>query len=427
MSLAISKLANGLTVVSDPIPHLESASLGVWVNCGARNETRAQMGLSHMLEHMAFKGTARRSAKQIAVEIEAVGGDLNAYTAREQTAFHARVLKEDVGLALDLLADILLHPTFDAAEMEREREVIVQEIGQTRDTPDELVMDHLQTACYPDQPMGWPILGTEQTVTSFVRGDLRTYMGAHYLAGDMMLIASGAVSHEALVAAANELFGDLPAGTAAKPELARFQGGDIREDDDLEQVHLAYAFPGVSMAHEDAMAAQIYTTALGGGMSSRLFQEVREKRGLCYAISAFAHSYRDGGLVGIYTGTSDANAAAIAPIVAGEMQSLAESATEEEAARARAQLRASVLMSMESPSARCEQIATHLLAFGRVWPVAETLARIEAVDASALRLFGSRLCEAGNPAIAAVGPAKRHESRESFAARFGAAHVQALR
>src|SRR5471030_2673998 len=180
MTLEISKLSNGLTVVSDPMPGLESAAMGIWVNTGSRNEDPKQMGISHMLEHMAFKGTTRRSARAIAEEIEAVGGQLNAYTSREQTAFHARILKADVPLALDMMADILTNPTFDEAELERERQVVLQELGQARDTPDDIVFDYLQTAVYPEQPMGWPILGDEQTVGAFTRAHLRTYMGANY-------------------------------------------------------------------------------------------------------------------------------------------------------------------------------------------------------------------------------------------------------
>jgi predicted Zn-dependent peptidase len=422
MSVELTTLENGFVVVSDPMPHLESAALGVWVNCGARHEVRAEMGLSHMLEHMAFKGTERRSAKDIATEIEAVGGDLNAYTSREQTAFHARVLKEDVGLALDMIADILIRPTFMDDEIEREREVIQQEIGQTRDTPDDMIFDHLQEACYPGQPMGWPILGEEKTVASFSQPDLFRYWRANYRSGAMMLIGSGALSHAELVAAGENLFAALPPGVERETVPAAFAGGDIRDiDGDLEQAHLAFAFPCVASADDDAIAAQVFATALGGGMSSRLFQEAREKRGLCYSIYAFAHSFRDSGMFGIYAGTGEDKAGEVAPLVAGEIAGLTEGATEEEAARARAQLKASLLMGMESPHARCESMAGHILAFGRVIPGAELIARIDAVDAHALRRFGERVFAKTDPAIAALGPAARLESRDVFARRFGRA------
>lgn len=419
MTIEITKLDNGLTVATDPMPHLESAALGIWVNCGARNETARQMGLSHMLEHMAFKGTERRSAKDIVVEIEAVGGDLNAYTAREQTAYHARVLKEDIPLALDLLSDIFIHPTFAADELEREREVILSELGQTRDTPDDLVFEHLQTVCYPNQPMGWSILGTEETVSGFGADDLRGYMAAHYAAPQMLLIGSGAVSHADLVARAKDLFSQLPSRSQAPAERAHYRGGDLRDHDTLEQAHITFAFPGVATTDDDVFAAQVFATALGGGMSSRLFQEAREKRGLCYSIYSFAHAYRDTGIFGVYAGTGEEKAGDIAPIVAGEMAALAESASEEEVARARAQMRAGLLMGLERPHARCELIAGHLYAFGRVLGVAELTERLDAVDAAAVRRFAEKVCARGGASTAAVGPVRRLEPHDRFAARFG--------
>ncbi len=421
MSIEITRLKNGLIVATDPMPHLESAALGVWVNCGARHETAEQAGLSHMLEHMAFKGTLTRSAKDIATEIEEVGGDLNAYTSREQTAFHARVLKENVGLALDLISDILINPAFDPGELEREREVILQEIGQARDTPDDLIFDHLQEACYPDQPMGWPIFGSEKTVASFSRDQLKSYMGANYRAGGMMMIASGAIDHAQLVEAGETLFRRLSSGDGPQAAPARFFGGEIRDERDLEQAHLAFAFPGVASTDPDAVTAQVFATALGGGMSSRLFQEAREKRGLCYAIYAFSQSHRDSGTMGIYAGTGEDKAGEVAPLIAGEIEAMAEGATEEEAARARAQLRASLLMALESPGARCERIAGHLLNFGRVLSTKEMTAKVDAVDAAALRQFAAKLLERGSPAMASVGPVGRLEPVERFARRFGRA------
>src|SRR5579864_857693 len=244
MKVEISHIFNGLTVITDPMPQLQSAALGVWVNAGTRNETRRVMGVSHMLEHMAFKGTEKRSARDIAEEIEAVGGYLNAYTSREQTAFHARVLKADVPLALDILADILTSPTFDAVELERERQVVLQEIGQARDTLDDIVFDHLQSVIYPNQPMGWPILGEDQTVTGFTRDDLHAYMEANYRTGGMTLIASGAVDHGSVVELATARFSSLKSGLTPMPLPANYEGGDLRLSQDLEQAHLTFAFPG---------------------------------------------------------------------------------------------------------------------------------------------------------------------------------------
>jgi predicted Zn-dependent peptidase len=419
MNVKISRLSNGLIVASDPMTQLESAAVGVWVNCGARNETKSMMGISHMLEHMAFKGTKRRSARDIAEEIEAVGGFLNAYTSREQTAFHARTLKDDVPLAVDILADILTEPTFDLVELERERQVVLQEIGQARDTPDDIIFDYLQTAAYPDQPMGWPILGEEHTVSGFTRDDLFAYMGANYRAAGMIFVASGAVEHEAVVHLAEEKFSGLTPGELNEPRPARYVGGEIHAEGDLEQAHIAFAFPGVSNVDPDYYTAQVYVTALGGGMSSRLFQEAREKRGLCYTIYAFAHSSKDDGVVGVYTGTGEAEAAQVGAVVAGEMASLAETASEAEIARAKAQLKSSFLMGLERPSARAEIIAGHIFNFGRMLSVDEMTAKLDAVDAAAVRRFGARVMTSPNPAIATVGPAGRLEHYGIFAGRFG--------
>ncbi len=419
MNVKISRLSNGLVIATDPMPQLESAAVGVWVNCGARNETPEQMGVSHMLEHMAFKGTRKRTARDIAEQIEAVGGFLNAYTSREQTAFHARVLKADVPLALDILSDILTEPTFDPVELDRERQVVLQEIGQARDTPDDIIFDHLQAVTYPGQPMGWPILGEEETVSAFTREDLSTYLRTHYHAGGMTLIASGAVEHEAMVRLAEEKFASLTPGETPPPLPAAYHGGENRVTGDLEQAHIAFAFPGVSNLHPDFYVAQVYIGALGGGMSSRLFQEAREKRGLCYTIYAFSQSAKDSGTLGVYTGTGESEAAEIGAVVAGEMESLARTATDAEVARAKAQLRSGLLMGLEQPSSRAEMIAGHLLNHGRVLSVEELAAKLEAVDAAAVRRFGEQVMSAGSPAIATVGPAGKLERYETFARRFG--------
>jgi predicted Zn-dependent peptidase len=420
MNVEITKLPNGLTVVTDPMPGLESAAIGMWVNCGGRHETKPVMGVSHMLEHMAFKGTERRNAREIAEEMENVGGFLNAYTSREQTAFHARVLRADVPLGIDILADILTHPTFDQTELERERQVVLQELGQARDTPDDIVFDHLQSVAYPDQPLGWPILGEENTVSNFSREDLSTYMSANYRTSGMTFIASGAVEHASIVKLIQDKFADLKTGDGPKAQTARWGGGELRGDDDLEQVHVTYAFPGIASHDPDIFTAQVYAMALGGGMSSRLFQEAREKRGLCYTIYAFAHSSTDSGMIGVYTGTGESEAAEVSAVVAGEMAALAATANEAEIARAKAQLRSGLLMGLEKPSTRSEQIASQMLAYGRVMPVSEIIIKLDAVDAAAVRRFGDRVMATARPSLAAVGPLKKLESYDTFASRFGA-------
>jgi len=305
--------------------------------------------------------------------------------------------------------------------LERERQVVLQEIGQARDTPDDIVFDHLQAAVYPDQPMGWPILGLEETVSAFTREDLRTYMAANYRAGDMTLVASGAVEHASIVRMVEEKFVALRAGPAPSPLPAHYVGGDFRRNQDLEQAHIVYAFPGVSSSSADVYTAQVYVMALGGGMSSRLFQEAREKRGLCYAISAFAQAHRDGGTIGVYTGTGEREAAEISAVIAGEMENLAVRATEGEVARAKAQLKSSLLMALERPGQRAEQIANQIFTLGRLLSVAEMTERLDVIDASAVRSFGERVMQSVNPSMAAVGPVGQIERQGVFARRFGRA------
>ena len=419
MKLEISKLSNGLTVVSDPMPGLESVALGIWVNTGSRNEEPGQMGISHMLEHMAFKGTARRSARAIAEEIEAVGGVLNAYTGREQTAFHARILKEDVPLALDMIGDILTNPAFEQGELERERQVVLQELGQARDTPDDIVFDHLQAAIFKDLPLGWSILGEEATVSAFDRDMLKSYMASNYRLEDMTVIASGAVDHAGIMALAKEKCAGLNRGAVAPPPSAHYVGGDFRSKEDLEQAHVTYAFPGLSNRDADYFVAQIYATALGGGTSSRLFQEAREKRGLCYSIYAFSNGFQDCGFLGIYAGTGEDEAAELSAVIAGEMEAIAGNLTDAEVARARAQLKVSLLMGMERPGTRSEQIAGQLFALGRVQSAAEIVAQLDAIDAGMVKRYGARVMQAGRPSIAAVGPVGKLETHATFARRFG--------
>ncbi|HKQ09568.1 MAG TPA: pitrilysin family protein [Rhizomicrobium sp.] len=425
MTLEISKLSNGLTVVSDPMPGLESAAVGIWVNTGSRNEQPHQMGVSHMLEHMAFKGTATRSARAIAEEIEAVGGVLNAYTSREQTAFHARILKEDIALALDMIGDILTNPAFEQAELERERQVVLQELGQARDTPDDIVFDHLQSEIFKGQPLGWPVLGEEATVNAFDRDMLKSYMASQYRQEGMTLIASGAVRHDQIMRLAEEKCAGLNPGAVPVMAPAHYTGGDFRALEDLEQAHIAYAFPGLSNRDSDYFVAQIYATALGGGTSSRLFQEAREKRGLCYSIYAFSNGFQDSGFLGIYAGTGESEASEISAVIAGEMQGIAANLTEAEVSRARAQLKVSLLMGMERPGTRSEQIAGQLFALGRVQSAAEIVAQLDAIDAAQVKRYAARVIAGANsangPTIAAVGPVGKLESHGKFASRFGAA------
>ena len=307
MSVEVTTLKSGLNVVTDAMPHLETASLGVWVASGSRDERHDEHGISHFLEHMAFKGTRRCSARQIAEEIEAVGGDLNAATGAESTAYYARVLKSDVPLALDVLADILSDPSFDREELLREQNVIIQEIGAVADTPDDLIFEHLQFVAFPNQSLGRSILGTPKTVRSFDGGKLRAYLARNYRAPDIVVAAAGAVEHRAVVAEVEKHFGGFNGPAGPLPEPASFGGGTHVEKRELEQVHIALALPGLSIVDPALYSLQVFTNILGGGMSSRLFQEARERRGLCYSIYTFHVPYSDIGMFGLYAGTDAAD------------------------------------------------------------------------------------------------------------------------
>jgi predicted Zn-dependent peptidase len=417
MTVQITTLENGLRVATDQMADLETAAVGVWVGVGARDEDASVNGISHMLEHMAFKGTERRNALQIAEEIEAVGGHLNAYTSREQTAYFARILKDDVPLAVDILADILQHSTFAPEELERERTVIIQEIGQSKDTPDDLVFEYFQEAAYPDQPLGRSILGTEELVSGFARETLQGHMGSHYRGPGMVLAAAGGVDHDALVDLASQVFDKLPDQRSNQGGKARYHGGEYYENRALEQVHYLMGFEGLSYDDDDFYAAQILATVLGGGMSSRLFQEVREKRGLAYSVFAFSSSYVDSGNFGIYAGTGENDVDELVPVLCDEVSRAALDISEEETARARAQHKAGIMMGLEAAGARTEHMGRQLHVFGRIIPPAELVAEIDKVDAAALRRVAGRIAKTPLT-VAALGPINKLEARQSTANRF---------
>ncbi|MEA2980635.1 MAG: hypothetical protein QOF09_2458 [Alphaproteobacteria bacterium] len=404
MSVEVTRLPSGLTVVTDSMPHLQTASLGVWVGSGSRDEEPNEHGISHLLEHMAFKGTKRRTARQIAEEIEQVGGDLNAATSSETTAYFASVLKTDMPLGFDVLSDILANPTFDPIELKREQNVIVQEIGASEDNPDDLVFDYLQSTAFPNQPIGRPILGTRETVCSFKDQNLRAYLARNYRAPDMVVAATGAIEHGAVVAEVERRFAQFNGPAAPVPQAARFGGGTRLEARDLEQVHIALALEGLAQKHADYFSLQVFTIILGGGMSSRLFQEVREKRGLCYTISAFHAPYADTGMFGIYAGTDSADVKELMRVVVDETGAAAGSITEAEVNRAKAQIKVSLLMALESSGARARQLANQILTYGRPLPIEEMVARIDRVTVEGTRAAGAALMARARPAIAALGP-----------------------
>ena len=417
MSVNLTTLPNGFRIVTEHMPSLQSAAIGVWVLAGARHERAEQNGIAHFLEHMAFKGTTRRSALQIAEAIEDVGGYINAYTSREVTAYYARVLKEDVPLALDVVADILRGSVLDPREIEIERGVILQEIGQAADTPDDIIFDWLQESAYPDHPLGRTILGAEERVRRFARPDLEGFVDQYYRPGQMVLAAAGAVDHGSLVHMAEDMFGDMiPCGTT-EPPRAHFKGGETRHVKDLEQAHFALAFEGPDYAHPDIYTAQIYASALGGSMSSRLFQEIRERRGLCYTIYAQTGAYADTGMLTIYAGTSGGQMGDLAGITIDEMKRAAEDMSAAEVERARAQMKAGLLMGLESPSNRAERLARMLQIWGRVPELSEVVERIDAVTLADVRRLAEGTVARAPTALALYGPVADAPTLASLDAR----------
>ena len=418
MSIEVTKLSNGLRVVSDFMDTVESVSLGAWVEVGTRDEAAKINGMSHLLEHMAFKGTERRSAVGIVEEIEAVGGHLNAYTAREHTAYYAKILKQDLELAVDIIADILQHSVMDEGELAREQGVIVQEINQSHDTPDDVVFDFFQETAFPEQALGRPVLGSAALVRGMNRDAILGYMKDHYSAPRIVFAAAGNLDHGCLVRLVQDAFDALPEPVDGTREPARYVGGANRQPRDLEQAHILLGMKGIAFEDEDFHAASMFSTLLGGGMSSRLFQEVREKRGLAYSIYSYLSSYTDGGLFGVYAGTGKDDIGDLVPLVFGEIGKLADGAgggEDAEIARARAQIKAGILMSLESTAARCEKLARQMIVFKRPIPIDETIARIDAVDGAAIRRVAERLLSE-RPTITALGPVPDLEDLEKLAA-----------
>ncbi|WP_223421771.1 M16 family metallopeptidase [Tateyamaria pelophila] len=404
MTTQTHRLKNGFRIVTEHMPGLASASIGIWVGAGARHEAPEQNGIAHFMEHMAFKGTERRSALQIAEAIEDVGGYINAYTSREVTAYYARVLENDVPLAMDVIADILLNPALDQKEIEVERGVILQEIGQALDTPDDVIFDWLQEEAYPKQPLGRTILGPSERVSAFGREDLSRFINQHYGPEQMILSAAGAIDHDAIVKLAETLFGHLTSRPVLLADTARFSGGEIRQTKKLEQAHFALGFESPGYRHDDIYIAQTYASALGGGMSSRLFQEIRENRGLCYTIFAQAGAYADTGMTTVYAGTSADQVGDLANITMDEMKRAAGDISEAEVSRARVQMKAGLLMGLESPSNRAERLARLVQIWDRVPGLDETVARIDAVTAADVRGFAEHMAGTAPMALALYGP-----------------------
>ncbi len=398
----LTTLGNGVRIVTRSMPHVETVALGLHVDTGARLETAANNGVAHLLEHMVFKGTASRSARAIAEQVEDVGGSLNAYTARDMTVFHARLLADDLALGAELIADLVRNPRFDEDELEREKQVVLQELGEARDTPDDIVFDHLQEASFPDQAIGRSILGSEDSIAALTRADLDDWLRHQYRGGSCVVSAAGKVDHDALVALVERLFGDLDGGRRPAFEPARFVASTRHDRRKFEQAHLTLgaAAPGHHDPDFDAIA--LFVTAVGGGASSRLFQELREERGLAYSVYASTTPYADSGLFAVYLATTRRDAARAQALAVEVIAACAAGLRPDELARAKAQVRAGLLMSLESPGGWAEYNARQLLAYDRLLPPADLVARIEATGLDAVRAAAGRMV-AGPYAAADVG------------------------
>ncbi len=416
MTYNISILNNGLRVCSEFLPGVESVAVAVSVDVGARYEEPQEGGISHLLEHMAFKGTHARSARRIAEEFDSIGGQFNAYTSMEQTVYYTKVLKEHVPVAVDILADILQHSVFDAEELKREQEVIQQELAMHIDTPDDLIFDLFDETAFPDQPMGRSILGTAELIASHGREDVMAYMQKHYQPSRMIVSAAGNIKHADFVQWAGDYFTLTESGIVPRPMPAVYGGGELRRSRKLEQLHLLTGLEAVSVKDPDFYALQAFSSVLGGGMSSRLFQEVREKRGLAYHVSSMVSAYADVGVLCVYTASGADKAKELPIILMDEIRRMGEGVSLEELGRAKNQQKAELLMARENPSTVAGWIGRHLLVFDRYIELPEILRHIDAVQQADITRMAEKLC-ASKLTLAALGPIKGLPKYETVAAQ----------
>ncbi len=402
MTYQITTLPNGMRVASEFLAGVESVAVAVSVGTGARYESEAENGISHLLEHMAFKGTKTRSARDIAETFDAIGGQLNAYTSMELTVYYAKVLKQDITLAVDVLADIMQNSTFTEDELTREKEVIIQEIAMHHDTPDDLIVDYFDSTAFANQPLGRSILSTAEKVAAYTSDDLRNYMAAHYRPQRMILTAAGNIQHDAFVALVERFFTMPKVEDGRNFEAAKYLGGDNRVTADFEQLHLLIGLPAVSMHAPDYYALQLYSTILGGGMSSRLFQEVREKRGLAYTVYAMASAYEDVGMMSVYAAASPDKAAELSGILCEQIAEMAKDISDKEIARAKNQQKAELLMARENPQTIATWIGRHLLLFAEYREASSIIEKINAVNKEQLLRLAKQIAS-GKPTISALG------------------------
>ncbi len=392
MEIRQTTLNNGLRVITAERPQIETVSLGIWVNTGSAAESAENNGISHFIEHMVFKGTKKRNSLQISEDIENVGGATNAYTSRHFTCFYAKMLKGDVELAADVLCDFITSPVFDHEEMVKEKEVVVQEIKQSTDAPDDLVFDYFQESAFPNQATGRTILGTPELVRGFTKEQMFEYMRTHYTADNMVVVAVGNVNHEAFVKMIEERMALVNAQRDFVADKQMYIGGSRLECKKIEQTHLVLGFEGASYQDKDYYQYSVLSTIFGGGMSSRLFQEIREKRGLVYTINSFNQALEQTGVFGIYAGTTPKELHELLPVVTDEIKKIInEPVSDVELNRAKTQIKASLLMSLESSSTTAEIVARQMLLFKRVIPTDEIVAKIEAISKDDLQALAQKI------------------------------------
>ncbi len=405
----IAVLENGLRVCADEMKDVETVSVGVFVNTGSRNETPEINGISHFLEHMAFKGTKKRSARQIAEEFEGIGGRINAYTSKEKTVYYAKVLKKHAEFAVEFLSDILQNSTFDEVELEKERGVILQEIAMTNDTPDDIVFDYFQEAAYPNQALGRSILGPVKNIKKFNSSHFKNYIQKQYNYSNMAVCAAGAVKQSDLVKWSKKYFNNLGNAKIKSPEKAKYQGGEFKKDKKLEQVNLVLGFKGISYLDDDYYKAQILSMILGGGMSSRLFQEVRENLGLAYSIYAFNYMHQDSGLFTIYGATSADKVASLIDATKTEINKICKNITDAEMQRVKSQFEASLLMAKESTSSRMQKLGSDILSLNRIIADKEVIKEVSQVGKNDLQKLAKKIFNSSSPTFAAIGKVKNLE------------------
>ncbi|HSV75384.1 MAG TPA: pitrilysin family protein [Chthonomonadales bacterium] len=407
--IEITTLPNGLRVVSETVPHVQSVSVGLWVGAGSRDEPASVRGISHFIEHMLFKGTERRSPRDIASEIESRGGSMNAFTDKEFTCFYARTLADDVGVAIDVLADMLRHSSLDPDELARERNVVLEEIKRYRDTPEELIHDVFTETLWRTHPLGRSVIGSARTVGALDREAVAAHLSAHYTPDRIVLAAAGNVPHERLVELAMRHLGDMEGGRRRPARrAARESGLQRRMRRRTEQVHFCLGGPAVDHESEQRYALSVLDTALGGTMSSRLFQEIREKRGLAYSIGTYTAAFREGGVIVVNGGTSPETFDAVMDLTRAELEKVREEGlSEQEVADSKQQLRGGLLLGLESMSNRMMRMGRSMLALGRIPSVDHILARFGAVTGAEVRMIAAEVFREDRLTLAAIGPFAR--------------------